>query len=88
MPNVPGVPVLVIDDCSADTTVSMAGAAGAHVLILPHHLGLGGCVQTGYKTPPLNSVMNTSSAWMGMASTTPAISLASSKRSETLAVKW
>jgi glycosyltransferase involved in cell wall biosynthesis len=45
----PGVPVLVIDDCSADTTVAMANLAGAHVLVLPHHLGLGGCVQTGYK---------------------------------------
>ncbi len=47
--NMPGVPVLVIDDCSADTTVAAANLAGAHVLSLPHHLGLGGCVQTGYK---------------------------------------
>ena len=46
---VPGVPVLVIDDCSADGTRSMAYAASAHVLPLPHHLGLGGCVQAGYK---------------------------------------
>lgn len=45
----PGVPVLVIDDCSADGTRSLAYAAGAHVLPLPHHLGLGGCVQAGYK---------------------------------------
>jgi hypothetical protein len=47
--NVPGVGVLVIDDCSKDETVSRARAAGAEVLQLPHHLGLGGCVQAGYK---------------------------------------
>jgi glycosyltransferase involved in cell wall biosynthesis len=46
---VPGVPVLVIDDCSLDSTVGVARAAGARVLSLPHHLGLGGCVQAGYK---------------------------------------
>jgi glycosyltransferase involved in cell wall biosynthesis len=46
---VPGVPVLVIDDCSTDGTKTAAGAAGAEVLPLPHHLGLGGCVQAGYK---------------------------------------
>ncbi len=46
---VPGVPVLVIDDCSIDRTIAEARAAGAEVLALPHHLGLGGCVQAGYK---------------------------------------
>ena len=46
---VPGVPVVVIDDCSKDATIEVARAAGADVLCLPHHLGLGGCVQTGYK---------------------------------------
>lgn len=45
----PGVPVLVIDDCSADNTLAMARGCGARVLALPHHLGLGGCVQAGYK---------------------------------------
>lgn len=45
----PGVPVLVIDDASGDGTVAVAKAAGAHVLTLPHHLGLGGAVQAGYK---------------------------------------
>jgi hypothetical protein len=45
----PGVPVLVIDDCSIDSTVVVARAAGARILALPHHLGLGGCVQAGYK---------------------------------------
>lgn len=47
--HVPGVPVLVIDDCSADSTVAVARQAGARILALPHHLGLGGCVQAGYK---------------------------------------
>jgi glycosyltransferase involved in cell wall biosynthesis len=47
--HVPGVPVLVIDDCSSDDTIHVARAAGAEVLALPHHLGLGGCVQAGYK---------------------------------------
>ncbi len=47
--HVPSVPVLVIDDCSVDATVARAREAGAEVLCLPHHLGLGGCVQAGYK---------------------------------------
>src|SRR5437879_11392930 len=45
----PDVPVLVVDDCSSDATVTVARDAGAEVLALPHHLGLGGCVQAGYK---------------------------------------
>lgn len=45
----PGTPVLVVDDCSADATVHKARMAGARVLPLPHHLGLGGAVQAGYK---------------------------------------
>ena len=45
----PDVPVLVVDDCSSDATVTVARGAGAEVLSLPHHLGLGGCVQAGYK---------------------------------------
>jgi glycosyltransferase involved in cell wall biosynthesis len=47
--HVPGAPILVIDDCSYDATVAVARHAGAEVLCLPHHLGLGGCVQAGYK---------------------------------------
>jgi glycosyltransferase involved in cell wall biosynthesis len=46
---VPGVPVVVIDDCSSDSTVARAREAGAEVLPIPHHLGVGGCVQAGYK---------------------------------------
>ena len=45
----PGVPALVVDDCSADGTVGAARRAGAQVLSLPYHLGLGGCVQAGYR---------------------------------------
>jgi glycosyltransferase involved in cell wall biosynthesis len=45
----PGVPVLVIDDCSLDATQAVSREAGARVLPLPHHLGLGGAVQAGYK---------------------------------------
>jgi hypothetical protein len=45
----PGVPVLVVDDCSSDATVHTARTAGAQVLSLPHHLGLGGAVQAGYR---------------------------------------
>jgi glycosyltransferase involved in cell wall biosynthesis len=45
----PGVPVFVIDDHSTDATVNLAMEAGAQVLRLPIHLGLGGCVQSGYK---------------------------------------
>lgn len=46
---VPGTPILVIDDCSGDATAAAARAAGADVLSLPYHLGLGGAVQAGYR---------------------------------------
>src|SRR5262249_48218601 len=42
-------PILVVDDCSSDATAQIAREAGASVVSLPRHLGLGGCVQTGYK---------------------------------------
>ena len=45
----PGTPVLVVDDASTDGTYDRARSAGADVLRLPNHLGLGGCVQAGYK---------------------------------------
>jgi glycosyltransferase involved in cell wall biosynthesis len=45
----PRIPILVVDDASHDNTYSRAKSAGAGVLRLPHHLGLGGCVQAGYK---------------------------------------
>ena len=43
------VPVLVVDDCSTDSTAPLARIAGAEVLPLPFHLGLGGAVQAGYR---------------------------------------
>ena len=46
---VPQAPVLVVDDASSDDTYARAKSGGADVLRLPHHLGLGGCVQAGYK---------------------------------------
>jgi glycosyltransferase involved in cell wall biosynthesis len=45
----PGIPVVVVDDCSKDATAPVAHAAGARVLRLPFHLGLGGAVQAGYR---------------------------------------
>jgi glycosyltransferase involved in cell wall biosynthesis len=45
----PQVPILVVDDCSRDSTIFTAKSAGAEILALPHHLGLGGAVQAGYK---------------------------------------
>jgi len=45
----PGVPVVVVDDCSKDATARIAREAGARVLRLPFHLGLGGAVQAGYR---------------------------------------
>ncbi|MBI3695129.1 MAG: glycosyltransferase family 2 protein [Acidobacteria bacterium] len=45
----PETPVVVIDDGSVDSTPQVARQAGAELLRLPHHLGLGGAVQTGYR---------------------------------------
>jgi glycosyltransferase involved in cell wall biosynthesis len=45
----PDVSVLVVDECSKDATYLVARQAGAAVLSMPHHLGLGGCVQAGYR---------------------------------------
>ena len=46
----PGVPVLVVDDASTRRYgPASARSAGADVLRLPYHLGLGGGVQAGYK---------------------------------------
>jgi glycosyltransferase involved in cell wall biosynthesis len=42
-------PILVVDDASVDGTARRARSAGAEVLRLPYHLGLGGGVQAGYK---------------------------------------
>jgi glycosyltransferase involved in cell wall biosynthesis len=46
---VPEAPILVVDDASTDGTELSARSAGAYVLRLPYHLGLGGGLQAGYK---------------------------------------
>ena len=45
----PNVRIIVIDDGSWDNTAPAAEGGGADVFRLPHHLGLGGAVQTGYR---------------------------------------
>ncbi len=45
----PDAPILVVDDASTDGTDQHARSAGADVLRLPYHLGLGGGLQAGYK---------------------------------------
>lgn len=41
--------VVFIDDKSADNTVEMLENAGQKIVPLPVNLGIGGCIQTGYK---------------------------------------
>lgn len=43
------ITVLVINDCSRDSTALEAKAAGAKVISLIYNLGIGGAVQTGFK---------------------------------------
>lgn len=45
----PDVDVLVVDDGSTDGTVAAARAAGAMVIQLPVHLGVGGAMRAGYR---------------------------------------
>ncbi len=46
---VSGFPVLVVDDCSQDETISLARAAGARVIPLSQQLGAWGALQTGLR---------------------------------------
>jgi hypothetical protein len=41
--------VVVIDDASQDATADRARERGAHVVVLPFNLGIGGAVQTGFR---------------------------------------
>src|SRR4051812_1119698 len=45
----PGLDVVVISDGSTDRTAEVALSRGAHVVVLPFNLGIGGAVQTGYR---------------------------------------
>jgi hypothetical protein len=45
----PGTPILVIDDHSSDSTGQAAADAGAQVVRPARHLGLAGCLRTGYR---------------------------------------
>ncbi len=47
---VPGVDLLVINDGSTDATAAAAEQAGAWVVTLPLNLGIGGAMQTGFRT--------------------------------------
>jgi glycosyltransferase involved in cell wall biosynthesis len=40
--------IVVVDDGSIDDTAAIAVRAGAELIRLPHNLGIGGAVQTGY----------------------------------------
>ena len=44
-----GLPVVVVDDGSADETARIARDAGAVVLELPFNLGVGGALRTGFR---------------------------------------
>ena len=45
----PGLPVVVVDDGSADATGEIARKSGAQVLRLPFNMGVGVALQTAYK---------------------------------------
>jgi glycosyltransferase involved in cell wall biosynthesis len=47
--------VVVVNDCSGDSTVDCARAMGVPVLDLPANLGIGGAVQTGFKYAVANN---------------------------------
>ena len=42
----PELVVVVVDDASQDATAERARERGAHVVVLPFNLGIGGAVQT------------------------------------------
>jgi len=45
----PDLAVVVVDDASQDSTRARAAGRGAHVVVLPFNLGIGGAVQTGFR---------------------------------------
>lgn len=49
-----GADIVVVDDGSTDRTADVARSAGASVLSLPFHLGVGGAMRAGYRYASLN----------------------------------
>lgn len=47
--NAPDFDYVIINDCSTDKTLEVCRKNGFHVISLPVNLGIGGCVQTGYR---------------------------------------
>lgn len=47
--NCPETDYIVINDCSTDNTAELLDSLGVKHLNLPVNLGIGGCVQTGYR---------------------------------------
>jgi glycosyltransferase involved in cell wall biosynthesis len=45
----PELDIIVVDDASRDATAVCARERGAHVVVLPFNLGIGGAVQTGFR---------------------------------------
>jgi len=45
----PEFDIVVVDDASHDSTAERAREGGAHVVVLPFNLGIGGAVQTGFR---------------------------------------
>lgn len=45
----PGLDIVVVSDGSTDRTADVAVSRGAHVVVLPFNLGIGGAVQTGFR---------------------------------------
>jgi glycosyltransferase involved in cell wall biosynthesis len=51
----PAADIVVVDAGSTDYAVAMARCSDAHVLVLPYNLGIGGAVQTGFKSAHVTS---------------------------------
>lgn len=47
--NATGFDYIIVNDCSTDNTINLCKENGLNVLNLPTNLGIGGCVQAGYK---------------------------------------
>ena len=84
---VPGVPVLVIDDCALDGDHRRGRAPAGAKCSPAASPGLGRAVQAGYKLA-YESNISTSSAWMATGSTTARHPANSKPHSRVRAVRW